>query len=468
MHPLVKTGGLADVVGALPEALSMHGVDVTTLLPAYPAVLARISGARTVKRYDALFGGPARLLWAKERGLLLLDAPGLFQRAGGLYGDAEGNDWPDNLQRFAALAAVAHELAMGEVKGFAPQLLHLHDWQAALAAAYGRFGGSRVPAVLTIHNLAFQGRFDASVFPLLGLPAEAFQVDGVEYYGGVGFLKAGMRFADALTTVSPTYAQEIVEPAHGMGLDGLLRERAGDLHGIVNGIDTGEWNPETDTHLAARYAAGKLKARARNKAAVEALFGLEPGDGPIFCVVSRLTWQKGMDLLADALDDLVMMGGRLALLGSGDRALEGAMLAAAARHPGRIGVRIGYDEGISHQLQGGADAILVPSRTEPCGLTQLYGLRYGCVPVVARTGGLADTVIDANDAAVMAGVATGVQFGPLDAASLRRAMRRAVDLYAEPEVWKRLQLAGMRADFSWERSAGLYASLFRAVAARRG
>ncbi len=466
MHPLVKTGGLADVVGALPAALKAQGVELVTLLPGYPAVLRAVAGAKAVKRYPDLFGAPARLL--KAEGLLVLESHALFVRDGGLYGDATGTDWPDNLQRFAALASVAADIATGDRKAFRPDLVHLHDWQAALAAAYIRFGPADVPSILTIHNLAFQGRFDAAQFPLLGLPQEAFGIDGVEYYGGVGFLKAGLRFADAITTVSPTYAQEIRDPAFGMGLDGLLNERAGQLHGILNGIDTDEWNPATDRLIAARFSAGKLAARARNKRAVEQLFALQPGEGPIFCVVSRLTWQKGMDLLVDALDALVAMGGRLALLGSGDRAIEGAMLAAAARHPGRIGVRIGYDEAVSHQLQAGADAILVPSRTEPCGLTQMYGLRYGCVPVVARTGGLADTVIDANEAAVAAGVATGLLFDLVNAQSLRAVLQRAVDLHADADSWRAMQRAGMRADFSWGRSAARYAALYRSVLAARG
>ena len=466
MHPLVKTGGLADVVGALPGALAAHGVEVVTLLPGYPAVVRGLVGAKPVKRYPALFGGPARLV--RSGGLLVLEAAHLYAREGGPYADASGADWPDNLARFAALAWVASDLAGGGAKGFAPDLLHLHDWQAALAAAYVRFEGGRVPTVVTIHNLAFQGRFEASGFARLGLPAAAFGIDGVEYFGGVGFLKAGLRFADAITSVSPTYAMEIRTPAVGMGLDGLLRERGEQLHGILNGIDREEWDPATDRLIAARYSAARPAARVRNKPAVEALFALSPGDGPIFCVVSRLTWQKGMDLLVEALDDLVAAGGRLALLGSGDRAIEGAMLAAAARHPGKIGVRIGYDEAVSHQLQAGADAILVPSRTEPCGLTQMYGLRYGCVPVVARTGGLADTVIDANEAAVAAGVATGLQFVLDDAESVRQAVRTAVALHANRDAWRAMQRAGMRADFSWGRSAGRYASLFAQVIAARG
>jgi starch synthase len=285
-------------------------------------------------------------------------------------------------------------------------------------------------------------------------------IHGIEYYGALGYLKAGLQAADAITTVSPTYAREIRDPAFGMGLEGLIAARAARVSGIVNGIDPAVWNPAADAALPARYTADTLDARDGNRAAVEAAFGLAPDDGPIFTVVSRLTWQKGMDVLADLLDDLVAQGGRLALLGSGDKALEAAFSAAAGRHPGRIGVRIGYDEALSHLLQGGADAILIPSRFEPCGLTQLYGLAYGCVPVVARTGGLADTVIDANEAALAAGVATGIVHDGVTPDALRHAIARAIDLHARRDDWRRMQRNGMAADFSWRESGRRYASLY--------
>jgi starch synthase len=338
-----------------------------------------------------------------------------------------------------------------------------------MAPAYLRYTpgpGKPARTVVTVHNIAFQGRFDAVVFTELELPAAAWAVDGVEYYGGVGFLKAGLEAADAITTVSPTYAAEIREGRFGMGLEGLINARRDRVSGIVNGIDPAVWNPQADAALPRRYAATTLAGRAVNKRAVEKMFALEPGDGPIFTVVSRLTWQKGMDVLVDCLDDLVALGGRLALLGSGDAALEEAFLAAALRHPGRIGVTIGYDEPLSHLLQGGADAILIPSRFEPCGLTQLYGLAYGCVPVVARTGGLADTVIDANEAALAAGVATGFQHGEVGYQSLSHAIRRAIHAYADPAIWSVLQQNGMRADFSWRQSGRRYADLYASLEGR--
>jgi starch synthase len=468
---LVKTGGLADVAGALPAALAAQGVEVTTFVPGYPAVLAKLSKAKAVHTWDALLGTKARLLAGKlgDTKLLVLDSPALFARPGGPYSDASGRDWDDNWHRFAAFARAAADIAGGAVKGRSFDLVHAHDWQTGLVPAYLRLApltGGRpmprvVPSVITIHNMAFQGYYPAEVFPQLGLPPAAWTVDGVESYGGVGFLKAGMQLADAITTVSPTYAGEIRSVEFGMGLEGLVLARSNRVHGILNGIDTAEWNPGNDPHLAANYTAGKLASRRRNKRAIEQEFGLDRSDGPLFIVVSRLTWQKGMDVLLTVLDHLVGIGGRLALLGSGDAEIAHAFQAAAARHPGRIGVKLGYDESLSHRLQGGGDAILIPSRFEPCGLTQLYGLAYGCVPVVSRTGGLADTVIDANPAALAAGVATGIQMNAVSHNALAMAVSRAVELYAQPAEWKRLQKNGMNADFSWGASGAAYAALYR-------
>ncbi|MET0372125.1 MAG: glycogen synthase GlgA [Sphingobium sp.] len=468
IYPLVKTGGLADVVGALPGALAAQGVSVRTLVPAYPDVLAGLANIRRVRSLDALLGTPATILSATAGALelFLLDAPALFARPGGPYGDAGGIDWPDNWRRFAALGRAAAEIAAGAIPRWQPDLVHAHDWQAAMAPAYMRFGAMpALPTVVTIHNLAFQGRFPSEIFPALGLPAEAWGIDGVEYYGGVGFLKAGLLFADAITTVSPGYAREIRSPAQGMGMEGLIDARAGQLHGILNGIDPAIWNPASDPSLPAGYDARSIALRAKSRGRLEERFALDQGDGPIFIVVSRLTWQKGMDLLGAAIDHLVTAGGRLALLGSGDSALEATFLLAASRHPGRVGVRIGYDEALSHLMQAGGDAILIPSRFEPCGLTQLYGLRYGCVPVVARVGGLADTVIDANEAALAAGVATGIQFQPGEAEALIEGIDRTIALHARQDAWHATQQAGMAADFSWERSAARYADLFRSLVA---
>lgn len=465
--PLAKTGGLADVVGALPAALLPLGVEMRVMLPGYPAVIAAARKPKKLHQYAEMFGGPAAVVGFEAGGLdlFVLDAPHLYDRPGGPYGPAGGGDWPDNWRRYAALGKAGADIAAGVLGAWRPEVLHAHDWQAAMAPAYLRYASAetRIPSVMTVHNLAFQGQFAASIFPELGLPAEAMALDGVEYYGGVGFLKAGLQSASAITTVSPTYAQEIRTPAFGMGLDGLLNLRAADVFGVTNGIDVGVWNPAADAALAATFTPATLKKRDTNRRAVEERFGIGETDGPLACVISRLTWQKGMDLLAAEFDRLIGAGLRLAILGSGDTALQGALLAAAARHRGRAGVVIGYDEGLSHLMQGGCDAILIPSRFEPCGLTQLYGLRYGCVPVVARTGGLADTVIDANEAALSLGVATGVVFAPDSGEALVDAARRISALFADRKAWTAMQKQGMRCDVSWERSAAKYANLYSAL-----
>ena len=465
IYPLIKTGGLADVAGALPPAMARIGIEMRTLVPGYPAVMARLGEDRIVHDLPPLVGVQAKLIEASVEGLDLyvLDAPELFDRAGSIYLDPTGKDWGDNWRRFAAFSRAAAEIARGVLPDFRPDLVHAHDWQAALAPVYLRYYGIPTPTVLTIHNLAFQGWYPAEIFWAIELPWAAFSLDGVEYFGGVGYLKGGLVAASAITTVSPTYAAEIRTPAEGMALDGLLRGRTAALHGIVNGIDADVWNPATDPTLAAPFSAEDPSGRAVNRAAVEEAFGLEPGEGPIFCVISRLTGQKGMDLVVETAHDLVTAGGRLAVLGSGEGWIEGAVLGLSGTHPGRIGVRIGYDEPLAHRMQAGCDAILIPSRFEPCGLTQLYGLRYGCVPIVARVGGLADTVIDANVAALNAGVATGLQFSPVDADALRAALLKAVDLFGTPH-WAAMQRAGMMSDVSWDRSATLYADLYRSLA----
>jgi starch synthase len=466
IHPLVKTGGLADVVGALPLALKGHGVETTTLVPGYPAVMKVAADAPVAAKIADCFGGPARVLQASHRGLdlFVLDAPHLYDRPGGPYTGPGGVDWGDNALRYAALSHTAAAIAQGLVKGFAPAVVHAHDWQAAMTPAYLHYSGKPRPrTVVTVHNLAFQGQYPRGLMPSLRLPAEAFALDGVEYYGMIGFLKAGLHFADRITTVSPRYATEIKTSEAGMGLEGLMGGRSDVLSGIVNGIDAVEWDPATDHRLPNPYDAKTLARRSKNRDALAKRFGLDRDKSPMFSVVSRLTWQKGMDLLAEALPLLVARGARLAMLGSGDKALEDAFRAAASAYPGRIGVFIGYDEALSHQIFGGADMTLVPSRFEPCGLTQLYGLRYGCVPVVARVGGLSDTIVDANDAAMALDAATGVQFQPVTRPMLEDAIERAVALYADPKVWKAIQKRGMALDLSWDTRAAAYARLYQDV-----
>ena len=467
-YPLVKTGGLADVVGALPAALQAEGVRVRTLLPGYPAVTEALAGGETVWRWDDLFGGAAHLLAGTARGLdvLVLDAPHLFARPGNPYVGADGRDWPDNAQRFAALARVGAWLVRGLLPAWRPACVHAHDWQAALLPAYLHYdGGAPAGSVLTVHNLAFQGVFPPALLAELGLPAAAFVLDGVEYFGQIGFLKAGLLFATRITTVSPGYAAEIRTPADGMALDGLLRGRGRAVSGILNGIDTEVWNPAGDALLAGRFDATRLDARAENRRELQFRFALAAdATAPLFAVVSRLTLQKGMDLLLAALPVLLAEGGQLAVLGAGDAAIEAGFRTAAAAHPGRIGCFVGYDEGLAHLVQGGADALLVPSRFEPCGLTQLCALRYGAVPVVARVGGLADTVIDASPVALAAAVATGVQFAPVTVEMLEAAIARAAALHRNRQVWQTIQRNGMATDVSWCDPARHYAALYRELA----
>lgn len=465
-YPLIKTGGLADVAGALPPALARRGVEVRTLLPGYPAVMGKLGATRVLHEYASLLGVPARLLGATVAGLelIILDSPPLYDRPGGPYGDKSGRDHPDNWRRFGALCRAAADISMGFVPEFMPDVVHAHDWQAGLAPAYLRFYGVPRPSVMTIHNIAFQGNFPASVFRALELPDQAFGIAGLEYYGGVSYLKAGIATATAVTTVSPTYAEEITTRDYGMGLDGLISARAGALHGIVNGIDVDVWNPETDPLLVSPFSAADTSGREDNRTLVEQRFGLQPDGSPLLVLVSRLTWQKGIDLLAFiTAQDIVRAGLRLAVLGTGDPDLERTFLSLAGEFPGRVGAVIGYDETLAHRMQAAGDAIVIPSRFEPCGLTQLCGLRYGCVPIVARVGGLADTVIDANVAAMNAGVATGFQFTPVDAAPFAHAIRRATTLMRDREAWAAIQRRGMMSDVSWDRSAAAYADLYASL-----
>lgn len=472
LFPLIKTGGLGDVAGALPRALSRLGVEVCSLLPGYPAVLERLDRPRLVRQLPDLFGGEGRLLAGPAGdGLeaLIIDAPHLYGRGGHPYVAPDGTDWPDNAERFAALGWVAAEIGRGLLPDWRPQIVHAHDWQAGLAPAYLALSGRPRPAtVLTIHNLAFQGQFPHSLLDRLRLPHSAFAMEGVEYYGAIGFLKAGLFFSDRLTTVSSGYAREIQTPAFGMGLDGLLHSRADRLSGIVNGIDDAVWNPETDPHLPQRYSAKTLAARAVNKAHVQRRFALAEDAGALLIgVVSRLAWQKGIDLLLGILPSLVGLGAQLALLGTGDEALEQAFLQAARAHPGAIGCIPRQDEALAHQIQGGADAILVPSRFEPCGLTQLYALRYGAVPIVARVGGLADTIVDANHAALMDGVATGFQFAPVTTEALEGTVVRASTLFRDRATWRRMQRRGMTRRVGWARAAEQYAALYSELVSAR-
>src|SRR5215470_8216942 len=439
VYPIIKTGGLADVVGALPTALNAEGIEVRTIVPGFPDVMQAVGTAKEIIYYPNLHGGPARLL-SGSRGKLdmfVIDAPHLYARPGNPYAAPDGKDWPDNGIRFAALGRAAADIGLGAVPSFVPDVVHAHDWQAGLTHAYLHYSErSRSATVMTVHNLAYQGQFPREMLSALGLPPESFTIDGVEYYGAIGFLKAGLLFADRITTVSPTYAVEIQTPKEGMGLDGLLRGRANQLSGILNGIDTSVWNPATDPHIASTFSSEELDKRVANKVALQRRLGLRIApDAFLLGVISRMSWQKGLDLLLANLSTIVSDGMQIAILGSGELELESQYKAAAESNPLQVSASIGYDENLAHQIQAGVDALVVPSRFEPCGLTQLCALRYGAVPLVARVGGLADTVIDATPMALASGAATGVQFAPVETPMLENAVRRTLELYRAPETW---------------------------------
>ena len=469
VFPLVKTGGLADVLGALPPALAAAGADVRLLLPGMPAILEAVARPRKVAEFGPAFGAArvalriGRFKGGAKGGIkgegvqaYVIDAPWLYARDGGPYQAPDGKPWDDNLQRFALLGWVAAQLAAGGLDhAWQPDILHAHDWHAALACSYLRARpGARARSVFTIHNLAYQGLFPQGDFGLLGLPQRLMHPDGLEFHGWLSFMKGGLVHADRITTVSPTYAREITTPEFGCGVEGVLQARAADLCGILNGVDHAHWDPSGDRALAARYGAQDLAGKAACKAALQREMGLAVrADAPLFGVVSRLSEQKGLDLALEALPALLAEGAQLALLGSGEPALEQAFTAAATTHPGQVAVRIGYDETLAHRIIAGADVILVPSRFEPCGLTQLYGMRYGTLPLVRRVGGLADTVDEAP----------GFVFDAAAPAALAEAARRAVLTLREPARWRAMQREAMSRDHGWDAAAARYMALYRSL-----
>jgi starch synthase len=474
--PTVKTGGLADVAAALPAAQRAAGLDARLLLPGYPALRGALAGGVEVARLGAAFGAARVALVAGTlpdgTPAYLVDAPWHFERPGNPYLGPDGREWADNAQRFALLGWVAAQLAEGALDpAWSPRIVHAHDWHAALApahlAAHGaaRTRAARAHSVLTVHNLAYQGRFALDRFGELGLPAWMAGPAGVEFHGEIRLLKGGLLLADRITTVSPTYAREILTHEGGHELHEVLGHRADAVVGIVNGIDDAVWNPACDPAIAAGYDAARLDGKAACKRALQAEFGLaERADAPVLAVVSRLTAQKGLDLLLPALPQWLGAGGQLVLLGTGDAALEHAWRAAAQAAPEAVGVRIGYDEALAHRIVAGADLIGVPSRFEPCGLTQLYGLRYGTLPLVHRTGGLADTVVDADEAALREDRATGFVFGAATPEALAQAMRNALDGWKHPAAWRRVMRRAMAQDSSWRGPAARYADLYTELA----
>ena len=469
-YPLAKTGGLGDVARALPSALIRRGVDARLLLPAYPEALDRLAGARVEGVLDGILGVPdGRLISGRlpdaETPVWLLDAPSLYQRPGGPYVDEHGVDWPDNARRFAYLSHVAALIGLGLGAYWKADVVHANDWHTGLAPLLLAASQGRRPAtVFTVHNLAFQGNFPIELARWLGVPEACLGMDGCEFYGHASFLKAGLRYADRITTVSPTYAKEVLTPGYGHGLDGLLRARSKDFHGILNGVEAALWTPATDSSLPAPFGPKDISGKRACKAQLQRELGLtvDP-DRPLFAYASRLTHQKMADILLEALPWFGKSGAQFALVGQGDPWLEAAFRAAGRSDPGRLAVNVGFEEALSHRLYAGADVVLAPARYEPCGLSQLYAMRYGSLPVVRRTGGLVDTVVDASPRAIAEGAATGFSFQEPTAADLVGAMDRALELHAQPLAWRRLQMRAMQQDFSWDRSAGKYLDLYRRV-----
>ena len=470
IFPLVKTGGLADVVGSLPPALAKRGLDVRVLLPGLPGVFDGIVGLKPVMRIGPVFGAATVTLSIGQLPdsrlpAYVIEAPFLYRREGNPYVGPDGHDWSDNHRRFGLLGWVAAHLASGELdSGWTPDVVHAHDWHAGLASAYiAQNPGLKTPTVFTIHNLAFRGIFPMECHYDLGLPMRKLTPHGIEFHGKISFMKAGLVYSNRITTVSPNYAREICTPEFGCGLDGVLRDRGQDLSGILNGVDYSVWNPAS-AQIPSSYTVDKLDGKKVCKRALQQEFGLsQDARGPLFAVVSRLTSQKGMDLLLAALPELLREGAQLIVLGTGEGDLEAGFRYAASVNPENVAVYIGYDEVMSHRFMAGADVLLVPSRFEPCGLTQLYALRYGTLPLVRRVGGLADTVADINDENLAAGRATGFLFDEAARHALGARIHDACEFYHNEAAWGNVQRQGMSQDFSWDDSAANYEALYRSL-----
>jgi len=474
IFPLLKTGGLADIAGALPQALAGVGCQVRALLPGFPAILQALQASSLVGEFRAPWGDTVRVRLGQLAGVpggdgplsaYVLEAPALYARPGNPYEDAQRRPYADNHRRFAALGWAAAHLAHGLDGDWAPQIVHCHDWHAGLAPAClkhwpGPAAGVRT--LYTVHNLAYQGLFGPEVFGELGLPAAAFQLDGLEFHGQVSFMKAGLHYADHLSTVSPSYASEIQTPEQGCGLDGLLRSRREQLTGILNAVDEAVWSPGADALIEHVYTPARMAGKALCKAALQRCSGLgEQADAPLFALVGRITEQKGLSLVLAGVDEIVAQGGQLLVLGSGETGLEQALQQQAVRHPGRVAVHLGYDEALAHRIFAGSDVTLVPSLFEPCGLTQMYGLKYGSLPLVRAVGGLADTVIDADLATLADHSATGFVFGPFTDAAYQHALRRAFALYGKRAAWARVRQTGMRQPLGWAPAAARYLALYQ-------
>jgi len=465
-YPLVKTGGLGDVSYALPNALRQLGIDVRLLIPGYPEVLKQLSLIEVhenIRLYP--LDEPIHLLAGIMPGeitpVYVIKCPSLYERDGGPYQDTEGKDWVDNVLRFGILSKVAALFGNHQLL-FKPQIVHCNDWQTGLVPAFLTFNPNpNTRTVMSVHNMAYQGIFGPELIDEFGLPPESFSLSGLEYYGKVSFLKAGLSYSDWITTVSPNYAKDIQTPPYGCGLEGLLTQRQTHLTGILNGIDTKVWNPETDCHLSRHYTIKSLAAKARNTQALRSQFKLASSKQmPLIGIIARLIEQKGIDLVVPIIPDIIKAGAQLVILGSGDKNLEQSLLQLAKHYPKQLSVTLGYDEKLAHKIEAGANMFLMPSRFEPCGLNQMYSMYYGTIPIVRRTGGLADTVVDASSEHIQKKTATGFVFEKENSEALFSCIQRALQIFPHKKMWQQLQITGMSRDFSWEKSAEQYISLY--------
>lgn len=467
-QPLIKTGGLADVSGSLPRALSELGLDVRLVLPAYPQAVERAIPVETVATIKISgISEPVRILEQKSKGNLhiyLVDAPSLFNRPGNPYTEASGRPWSDNAQRFAIFCRAVVRIALDQTGlGWCPDVVHCNDWQTALVPALLAQEWDRPATVFTIHNLSYQGMYDSSTFVQLMLPDQLWTPDGLEFHGNFSFIKGGLVFADWITTVSPTYAEEIRSAEFGYGLEGLLQHRADRLAGVLNGIDYKIWNPATDQHIKHNYDLNSFDAKQKNKLALQDELGLEKNpNAMLFGNIGRIVEQKGIDLIIEILPEIMRHKDvQLVILGSGEEYLEQTLEIEAQKYPGRCAVVIGYDEHLAHRIEAASDCFLMPSRFEPCGLNQLFSLRYGTVPIVNRTGGLADTVVDLNPASLLSKTATGFVSEQPEADSLLDSVQRAIEYYNRSgQWWDKLAINGMKQNFSWDSSATHYLEIY--------
>jgi len=470
--PIIKTGGLADVSGALPAALRDIGVDVRVLVPGYNKVMSYADNYKVVAEFEFVGFPASRLLAGKMPNgvpLFVLDSPSLYQRDGGPYQTTRGQDWPDNAMRFGLFSKVAAALGCSESPlAWNPDIIQCNDWQTGLIPAYLHFSPNSVPSVIAIHNLAFQGIFQAETVQKLQLPPYSYKIEGVEYYGNMSFLKAGIFYADHTITVSPNYAKEIQTIELGFGMEGLLTARSATLTGILNGIDVDEWNSATDTHIAKNYSISDISGKAENKVDLQRRMGLNIDPKiPLLGVISRFTHQKGLDLLLEIAPALAGLPVQLAVLGCGDSVIQKTAQDLAEQYPGQFSVMIGFDESLSHQIEAGADIFIMPSRFEPCGLNQMYSQRYGTPPIVHATGGLADSVVDTTTSTLKAGTASGFSFQGMSSGNLYLTIKRAISVYKQKRKWKGLQTNCMAKDFRWKLSAEEYRDVYLSVLKRK-